>query len=192
MQVLPAQQLDAIRQGDETAFEMVFREYYQALCRYAYTFLADHDEAEEAVQASFIGIWDKRKELSITISLKSYLYQTIRNRCLNIIKHEKVKQEHANHTLWVNNEGYESTSSKILADELELKIDEAMQKLPEQCRLVFTMSRFEELKYQEIADQLQISVKTVENQIGKALKIMREELRDYLPVILLLFKGLLD
>ncbi len=184
--------LEAIREGNETAFEMIFKEYYQALCRYAHSFLQDREEAEEVVQASFLGIWEKRTSLFITTSLKAYLYQSIRNRCLNVIKHGKVKQAHAQQEVYMRVNHAESTSDTVLSNELEKKIYAAMQVLPEQCRLVFKLSRFEELKYQEIADQLNISVKTVENQIGKALKLMREELRDYLPIILLLFKGLLD
>lgn len=184
--------LEAIREGDETAFEMIFKEYYQALCRYANSFLNDREEAEEVVQGSFITVWEKRSSLHITTSLKAYLYQAIRNRCLNVIKHEKVKQQHAQHQLVMMPNHDEATTDTVLSNELEKKIYLAMQALPEQCRLVFKLSRFEELKYQEIADQLNISVKTVENQIGKALKIMREQLREYLPIILLLFKGLLD
>jgi RNA polymerase sigma-70 factor (ECF subfamily) len=79
-----------------------------------------------------------------------------------------------------------------MASELEAKIYRAMEALPEQCRLVFKLSRFEELKYSEIAEQLNISIKTVENHMGKALKIMREQLKDYLPLLLILMKGLLD
>lgn len=183
--------LEAIREGDETAFEMIFKEYYQSLCRYANSFLSDREEAEEVVQASFIGIWEKRNTLQINTSLKAYLYQAIRNRCLNVIKHEKVKQQHAQHQVVMMPNHDEATADTVLSNELEKKIYLAMQALPEQCRLVFKLSRFEELKYQEIADQLNISVKTVENQIGKALKIMREQLREYLPIILLLFNGLL-
>lgn len=184
--------LEAIREGDETAFEMIFKEYYQALCRYANSFLNDREEAEEVVQAGFLNIWEKRHNLVVTTSLKAYLYQSIRNRCLNVIKHEKVKQQHAHYETVMSVNHADSTANEVLSNELEQKIYVAMQALPEQCRLVFKLSRFEELKYQEIADQLNISVKTVENQIGKALKIMREQLREYLPIILLLFKGLLD
>ena len=184
--------LEAIREGDETAFEMIFKEYYQALCRYANSFLSDREEAEEVVQSSFLAIWEKRHTLFITTSLKAYLYQSIRNRCLNVIKHDKVKQQHAHYQTVMTVNHSEATSNEVLHNELEQKIYLAMQALPEQCRLVFKLRRFEELKYQEIADQLNISVKTVENQIGKALKIMREQLREYLPIILLLFKGLLD
>jgi RNA polymerase sigma-70 factor, ECF subfamily len=180
--LLEKQVLETLQLGNESAFEMIFRTYYQPLCRYAYSFLQDKEEAEEVVQASFITVWEKRNNIAIETSLKSYLYRMVRNSCLNVIKHEKVKQ------LAVSEVAYESVAQKIQAAELEIKITEAMKTLPEQCRLVFQLSRFEELKYQEIADQLQISVKTVENHMGKALKLMREQLKDYLPLFLIFMK----
>jgi RNA polymerase sigma-70 factor, ECF subfamily len=186
------QVLETIQSGNESAFEMIFRAYYQPLCRYAYSFLEDKEESEEVVQSAFITIWEKRKSLDIQISLKSYLYRMVRNACLNVIKHEKIKQQHVAHELAVTEPTYESVSQKVYASELEVKITEAMKVLPEQCRLVFQLSRFEELKYQEIADQLQISVKTVENHMGKALKIMREQLKEYLPLFLIFMKDLIE
>jgi RNA polymerase sigma-70 factor, ECF subfamily len=184
--------LQTIQSGNESAFEMIFKAYYQPLCRYAYSFLEDKEEAEEVVQSAFITVWEKRKSLDIQTSLKSYLYRMVRNSCLNVIKHEKVKQQHVAHELAVTEVSYESVSQKVYATELEIKISEAMKALPEQCRLVFQLSRFEELKYQEIADQLKISVKTVENHMGKALKIMREQLKEYLPLFLLFMKDFIE
>jgi RNA polymerase sigma-70 factor, ECF subfamily len=186
--LLEKQVLETLQLGNESAFEMIFRTYYQPLCRYAYSFLQDKEEAEEVVQASFITVWEKRNNIAIETSLKSYLYRMVRNSCLNVIKHEKVKQQHVAHELAVSEVAYESVAQKIQAAELEIKITEAMKTLPEQCRLVFQLSRFEELKYQEIADQLQISVKTVENHMGKALKLMRVQLKDYLPLFLIFMK----
>ncbi len=178
----------ALTEGKETAFEMIFKTYYQPLCNYAYSFLTDKDEAEEVVQASFISVWEKRSEISIQTSFKSYLYRMVRNACLNVIKHEKVKQQHATYEMAGGEPMHESVAQNVVATELEQKIYTAMQALPEQCRLVFQLSRFEELKYQEIADQLSISVKTVENQMGKALKMMRVQLKDYLPLFLIFMK----
>jgi RNA polymerase sigma-70 factor (ECF subfamily) len=113
----------------------------------------------------------------------------VRNTCLNVIKHEKVKQLHAKHEMAHGETIQESVHETITSSELESKISEAMMQLPEQCRIVFQLSRFEGLKYAEIADQLEISVKTVENQVGKALKIMRDNLKEYLPLLILFLNG---
>ena len=185
---LPQLHVEALKAGDETAFEMIFRTYYPALCNYAFTYVRDKDEAEEIVQSCFLNVWEKRGSIDIHTSLKSYLYAMVRNAGLNRLKHEKIREKHAAEVLVTSETSSESVSQKIHASELETRIMEAMEKLPTQCRLVFKLSRFEELKYAEIAEQLNISIKTVENQIGKALKIMREQLSDYLPLIFLLIK----
>jgi RNA polymerase sigma-70 factor (ECF subfamily) len=188
VELLDKQVLETLQLGNESAFEMIFKTYYQPLCRYAYSFLQDKEEAEEVVQASFINVWEKRNSIAIETSLKSYLYRMVRNACLNVIKHDKIKQQHVAHELAVTEATYESVAQKVYATELESKITEAIKTLPEQCRIVFQLSRFEELKYQEIADQLQISVKTVENHMGKALRLMREQLKEYLPFFLIFIK----
>lgn len=190
---LPEQeQIDALVTGDINAFEMIFRTHYQPLCNYAYTFLQDKEEAEEIVQSTFLNVWEKRETLSIRTAVRPYLYAMVRNACLNVIKHEKIKQKHAIEELAIGVHSHDSVSHTVAGSELELKIQEAMEKLPEQCRLVFKLSRFEELKYSEIAEQLNISIKTVENHMGKALKIMREQLKDYLPLLIVLMNGFLD
>ena len=190
---LPVNQLlTTLKAGDITAFEMLFRTYYQPLCNYAYTFVQDRDEAEEIVQSTFLSVWEKRENLAIHTGVKPYLYAMVRNACLNVIKHEKIKQQHASMEMAVAERSSESVASTVMASELETRIFGAMSKLPEQCRLVFKLSRFEELKYGEIAEQLNISIKTVENQMGKALRIMREQLKDYLPIVIAVITGTLN
>lgn len=176
--------IGAIREGNERIFEEIFRKYYQSLCNYANSILKEMDEAEEVVQNLFLSIWEKRSDLEISISLKSYLYRAVHNHCLNRIKHLKVREEYQQYAVNFYDASYESVSQTVMKNELETKIEEAIKKLPEQCRLIFRMSRFEELKYHEIAEQLELSPKTVENQIGKALKILRVELAEYLPLLL--------
>lgn len=171
---------------------MLFRTYYQPLCNYAYTFLQDRQDAEEIVQSTFLMVWEKKNELAIRTSVKPYLYAMVRNACLNALKHEKIKQRHAGEELATAERSYDSVAHIVATNELEFRIKEAIDELPEQCRMVFKLSRFEELKYSEIAEQLGISIKTVENHMGKALKIMRDRLRDYLPIILVILNGFLN
>lgn len=192
MELAVEQLIITLKAGDLTAFEMLFRTYYQPLCNYAFTFVQDRDEAEEIVQSTFLNIWEKRESLSIHTGVKPYLYAMVRNACLNVLKHEKIKQQHAAMEMAVAERSTESVARTVMASELETKIYQAMDRLPEQCRLIFKLSRFEELKYAEIAQQLNISTKTVENQMGKALRIMREQLKDYLPLLIILMNGLLN
>jgi RNA polymerase sigma-70 factor (ECF subfamily) len=190
---LPEQlQIRALAEGDITAFEMLFRNFYQPLCNYAYTFLQDREDAEEIVQSTFLMVWEKRDTLAIRTSVRPYLYAMVRNACLNVLKHEKIKQRFAGEEIALADRSHDSVSHTIASNELELRIKVALNELPEQCRMVFKLSRFEELKYAEIAEQLNISVKTVENHMGKALKIMREQLKDYLPLIMVLLTGFLN
>jgi RNA polymerase sigma-70 factor (ECF subfamily) len=191
--ILPEQELlNGLKRHEITAYEMIFKSYYQPLCNYAYSYLQDHDEAEEVVQSTFLSIWEKKDSLEIRSSLKSYLYAMVRNASLNMIKHQKIKQRYAGEELELGKDSEESVSNQVASLELEKRIEVALSYLPEQCRLIFKLSRFEELKYAEIADQLNISVKTVENQMGKALRIMREQLKDYLPLLIILFNGFLN
>jgi len=178
--------VERLRSGDESAFEVVFRELFQPLVHYAMRFLKEQEASEEVVQEAFFAIWEKRSTLDIHTSLKSYLYRSVHNRCLNLIKHIGIREDYK---VWneQEREGQEAQfEGELGATELQLRINTAIEALPPERQKVFRMSRFEGLKYQEIADQLNISVKTVENQMGKALKALRASLADYLPAILLL------
>lgn len=174
----------SIREGNKNAFERLFKTYYQALHGYALSVIKDADEAEEVVQNMFYTIWIKRETVQIHTSIKSYMYRTIHNDCLNRIKHNKVKALYADEYKSSMAGGFADSSKLMDAKELEKKINLAIDNLPEQCGLVFRLSRMQHLKYAEIAEQLEISVKTVENHMGKALKILREQLKDYLPLLL--------
>lgn len=164
---------------------MIFNQYYQPLVQYGNTFMKDLDEAEDVVQQVFVSVWEKRESTEIHTSLRALLYKAVHNACLNRIKQQKVRRDFAQSEMAGNTEA--SVADPLQAKELQQKIEEAIGELPEQCAKIFRMSRFEQLKYQEIADQLQLSVKTVENQMGKALKLMRESLKEYLPVLIFFF-----
>lgn len=186
-QVTDQQTLDAIRAGNERVFEGVFREHYGALCQYANNLLRDPDDAEEEVQALFLAFWERRETILISTSLKAYLFRSVHNRCLNRIKHLSIRDEHRQHVSYVGEAPSRSPMDELAGQELSERIEEAMKQLPEQCRRVFYLSRFEELRYNEIAERLGISAKTVENQIGKALRILRIELADFLGLWLVVF-----
>lgn len=172
---------------DEAAFEQVFKSHFKSLHAYAFTILKDEIQAEEIVQQVFFKLWDRADTLSITGSVTAYLYRAVHNESLNYIKHQKVRAEHRLHVAYSMKNQADHASKKVLNSELEKKLHEAMEELPEQCRTIFQLSRFEEMKYREIADRLDISVKTVENQMGKALRILRLKLVDFLPILIFLF-----
>ncbi len=171
----------------EETFESLFKTHYKALHAYAFTILKDELAAEEIVQNQFLKLWEKRENLVIHTSLKAFMYRSVYHDSLNYIKHQKVKLKYQQHSAYsMKNESGHSPSSKLQVKELEERLHAALNRLPEGCRTVFQMSRFEELKYREIADKLNISIKTVENQMGKALKTLRLELVDFLPILVLL------
>lgn len=170
----PTQQIiQGIREGKQRYFQEVFDAYYENLCQYAFTILRDMDEAEDIVQSMFVKLWEKRGELNIAKTLQAYLYKSVHNLCLNQLEHREVKQKHLDHTA---RNFYEAQDPEVFPDELGENIRAAINQLPTQCRIIFTMSRFEEMKYAAIADKLGISVNTVENQISKALRILRTAL----------------
>lgn len=171
--------------GNKAAFERFFKTYYQSLLRYAYVMLRDKEVSEEMVQQVFYKLWEKRMNLKIHTSGKAFLYRAVQNECLNYLKHEKHKFAHQKHSLIMQDHMYrEKASDHLILTELQTRLQKAMNELPEQCRNIFYMNRIEELKYREIADELGLSVKTVEAQISKALKILRKKLVDYLPILL--------
>jgi RNA polymerase sigma-70 factor (ECF subfamily) len=171
----------AIREGNESAFEQVFRFYYAPLCRYAVGIVTEKEEAEEIVQQVFLRVWERRAELNIAVSFKAYLYRSVHNASLNHKQRRKNDVRYDDLQLRVV---HAAESSHVMDEKiLEKEIEKALLTLPEQCRKIFELSRFEELKYREIAELLNISIKTVENQMGKALRIMRERLSDYLPFL---------
>lgn len=162
--------------SDNHTIEQYFFEYFEVLHRYAYTLLKDNEDARDVVQQVFMHLWEKKETLSIKQSVRAYLYTATHNHCLNRIKSRQTRQRHYNrfatgqdHATW-NNE--EQVSVRALKNEVLT----AMESLPEKCREVFYKSRFEEKTYPEIAKELDISVKTVEAHMGKALHALRTKL----------------
>lgn len=184
---------EALQQGNMSVFESIFRDYYERLCNYARTLVNDMDEAEEIVQGTFFNLWEKRATIEIRTAVKPYLYSAVYNSCMNHLSHQKVRKTHYDYQIHHADVTVDSGAQFAIANELEKEIDTAINELPTQCQTVFRLSRFEGLSYSEIAQHLDISVKTVENHMGKALKILRERLKDYLPLLLwLLFRNNLN
>jgi RNA polymerase sigma-70 factor (ECF subfamily) len=167
-------------------FEILFKTHYSPLCAYANQFLKDVDAAEEVVQEVMFKLWTNRKSIIITTSIKSYLFRAVRNGCLNVIKHLNVREEYKRER-GQEGESVDDGGDTLIISELQQKIREAIDQLPMERRKVFILSRYDGMTYQQIAEKLDISVKTVENQMGKALKTLREELAEYLPWLILFF-----
>jgi RNA polymerase sigma-70 factor (ECF subfamily) len=167
-----------IRQGDTGQFELLFRSSYVSLVRYARTLIKDQDSAEEIVQDLFFRIWKDKEKIKIESSLNGYLFRSVHNRCLHYIKHNRVIERHAQEMSYRQTETQESPSDILHYKELQARIASILERLPERCGQIFCMSRFEGLKYAEIAEKLSVSVKTVEANMGRALKEFRKELTE--------------
>jgi len=179
MDITDQQILDKFKAGDEKAVELLFTKYYKYLCACVYKLIKDSTTAEDIVQEVFMELWKKRNGLNINISIKAYLRRASINKTLNHIRAKKVNFEDESELLIVPS-GVSSTQEEIEGSELKVHITNAINKLPDKCRIIFAMSRYEEMTYKEIAASLDISVKTVENQISKALKLLKTDLKPYL------------
>jgi RNA polymerase sigma-70 factor (ECF subfamily) len=172
--------LARLRGGDSTAFDAIFRANYSVLVRVAESMLHDRAAAEEIAQDVMLELWRRREHLDVTESVRGYMLQATRNRSLNYLRHRAIERRSEPHLA-------ENATRVPLADaatreaEVEAAIRSAVAELPDRCRAVFELSRVEGLKYTEIADRLGISVKTVEVQMGKALRLLRERLEPWLP-----------
>jgi len=165
-----------IRQGDKVEFESLFRSSYVSLVRYAKSIIKDHDSAEEIVQDLFFRLWQNREKINIESSLNGYLFRAVHNKCLHYINHLKIVGQHAQETVAGQTSKSEDPVDIIRYNELQEKINLILERLPDRCSLIFCMSRFDGLKYNEIAEKLSVSVKTVEANMGRALKEFRKAL----------------
>jgi RNA polymerase sigma-70 factor, ECF subfamily len=165
-------------------FERFFNEYYLPVLRYCNTIVKDVDDAQDIVQQGFVSLWLKKDELNIHTSARAYLYKAVYNASLDFLNHEKVKKRYEK-AKSIADKATSHTDSAIQNERLR-SIELAISRLPEQCGRIFRLSKIEKLKYKEIAEQLNISEKTVENQMGKALKILRDALKELLPLLFML------
>lgn len=169
--------VDEIRRGNEAAFEKIFRRYYRPLCLFSTKILGDDETAEEVVQDFFVKLWERREVFMVETSVKNYLFRSVKNLSINVIKHEQIKLKHAQQVM----ADAEANDFKdhFLEVDLERAIEKSIEELPEKRREIFRLSREEGLKYREIAERMNISIKTVEVQMGLAIKTLREKLKKY-------------
>lgn len=171
--------MELLRTNDDRAVALIFRRYYPYLCQVIYKVIPDANLAEDIAQDVFYDLWRRRARLDVTTSLTAYLRRAALNRALNYLRDQKIKFDEEEKA--PTPRSYLPGAGQQMEEaELQQAIHRAIDALPERCRAVFMLSRFEELSYQEIADRLDISIKTVENQISKALKNLREALKNYL------------
>ena len=180
--------LKGLKEGDRIVFEQLFREFYPLLCTCARRYTADKSMAEEVVQDFFCKLWDKHEDIQVNTSIFSYLRKSVINHCLNHTRKIEIERKFVN----VDDDMEEThgTSDYDSNDELNQYVTRALLELPEKRREIFELSRFEGLKYHEIAERLNLSVKTVETQIARSLEFMRNYLKEFITVIALIINVL--
>ena len=171
-------------------YEMIFHKYYNPLVVYANTIIKDIDETQDIVQQVFVSVWEKRNDIEFHTSVRAFLYKSVYNSCINFIKQQAIRNDYLKEAQLIDKNPV--LNDEASQKELQIKIDYAIEQLPEQCKKIFRMSRYDEMRYQEIADKLNLSIKTVENQMGKALKILREHLKEFLTIIIIFLIKLLS
>ncbi|RLD50220.1 MAG: RNA polymerase sigma-70 factor [Bacteroidetes bacterium] len=170
---------------NKVSFEDLFKTYFKPLTAFAFKFVNDIDEAKSIVHDVFVKLWEKRDDIDMTKSVKSYLYTSVNNRSLNFIRDNK--KFNRNENVFDNQSSSAPNVEEELSSlEIQKKIDASLNSLNPKVKRIFEMSRYEGLKYKEIAEELNLSVKTVETHMSTALKVLRENLKEYLTVILLL------
>ncbi len=177
----------ALSRGDKNAFSWLFRRYYKDLVLFGGNYLSDKDKCEDIVQNIFYKLWVERASLSINTSFKSFLLKSVQNACLDELRHLNIIRKHENYTQIFCDTDDLNTDNYILYSDLQDRLKEALEKLPEPSREAFKMNRFDGLKYSEIANKLEVSERTVEVRIGKALALLREYLKEFFLLIITFF-----
>lgn len=181
--------IEQLHKGDKNAFEWLFKKKYYNLCFYATKLMGNNILSEEIVQDTFVEIWEKKLQIRFTSSVNAYLYTTVHNKCINYLKHQKVISAYKKYIIETKeNFNISDIPDSIYNDKnIVLEIENAIKNLPEKCREIFNLSRFDNKKYREIAVLLQISPKTVENQMGIALDKLRKSLKHILTLSFFIF-----
>ena len=184
--LIESEWVKSIKIGDHKAFELLFNFYCQRLISFAQRYVIDIQIAENIVQEVFVSVWSQRNKLNPSKMIKSYLFTAVKNQALNELRHRDVQTKSQGRLVDLSTKDTDP-EQELTTDEINNAIHRAIDELPEKCREIFMMNRFDELKYAEIADVLNISIKTVETQMGRALKKLRERLKTILPMIYIVF-----
>ncbi len=171
---------------DKALFEKLFKSHFVHLCNFANQYVNETDNSKDIVQKVFIRLWESRDKINPAKPIQSYLFTAVKNRCLNHIRDQK-KYRSRVLDLEISDLDVSFETEDDSISELRLKINEALDELPEKCRIVFEMSRFRNMKYKDIALELDVSVKTVEAHMSKALKTLRAQLKDYMHMVWIFF-----
>lgn len=187
--------LEKLKSDNEAALDYLFLAYYEKLCLYAFTVLKNKDIAEEIVQDVFVKLWEQHRKLNIETSIKAYLFRTVHNHCINYFDHLRVQKKYSEESQKANHEIISPVSldypvANLLMQELENKINQSVSQLPGQCQEVFLLVRYEDFSYSEVAEKLGISVNTVKTQLKRAMSRLREEFKDYFPLLIFIFCNL--
>lgn len=178
--------LNGIQRGDKESWELVVEVFYQPLYGYILSMTRHSETSEELVQDVFVNFWVKREQIQINTSLKAYLYRAARNHTLNFLKRQSFERNYHKELVHLQSyEGLNATAQEVQYNELELQLKKAIEALPEHCREIFEMSRFEDLTYKEIAEALEVPVRQVHYQISLALKSLRNDLKGYVDIPLM-------
>lgn len=185
---------ERIRTGDEAAFKIIYNKYAPRLYYFVYEYVPFNDVVENIIQETFMALWEKKSTLTADTNLGAYLFTVAKNNCLYKLRDRRYRQRLFDLTdvngieMTANLDALEELDTSQLAfSEIERIIGQTLDQLPPQCRAVFVLSRFDDKKNREIAEELGISEKTVEGHITKALKTLRTTLKDYLPIMTYLF-----
>lgn len=177
--------LEEIKKGNVSPFQNIFQEYYPMLCNFAERYVLEIEIAEDVVQDIYVRLWENRENLIITAGIKAYLFQSVRNSCINYLKHDKVHKKYESHIKHVFSDNFYSDA--LEEEEIAFHIHQATQNLPAKCREIFEMSRLDGKSHDEISLEMGITKKTINNQLWKALKLVREYLMENEIIMFLFF-----
>ncbi|MEI7523219.1 MAG: RNA polymerase sigma-70 factor [Mariniphaga sp.] len=180
---------EAIKRNDNGAYEKIFRAYYRPMTAYAFRFLGNLPESESVVQDVFLRLWQNRTEIMITSSLMHYLFRSVKNHCINFLEHERIKSRYQ--AFVIQNETDRNDYREFFPEpDLMNRIEAAISALPPKRQEIFRLAREEGLKYREIAERLELSVKTIETQMSLALKQLRESLKVLKHLVLFFMRSI--